>query len=373
MDIPDPQMMNYDAQLAMQAANMSVPNPRFGGGFGNMMRRANVGLGNVLGKLQQGLFQIDPTIAAKMTPDQINKARNQAMLQMGLGMMNSAGRGAGLGQAIAQGYGGANENLQGGMQQQYQNMRTDQADTRQIERQGVEDTRYQSEWERQQQLDAERRANEEANRKFRESQAGLDQSRWEREFGANQGYRGASLALQAAAQGQRGLGSIPAGYRPKADGTLEYIPGGPADPTKPKPPGEAQVKQNVGIKNLGIAVDEYVKKLPEFGIFDQLSPDARAEMGNVYNNMMLQAKEAYNLGVLNGPDYEILQKVVTDPTTLKGAITSNEALAKQATELKRITQKMSGAKGPLQVGDIEDGYRYKGGNKADPKNWELAQ
>lgn len=232
MAIPDPQMMNYDAQLAMQAANMSVPNPRFGGGFGNMMRRANVGLGNGLGKLQQGLFQIDPTIAAKMTPDQINKARNQAMLQMGLGMMNSAGRGAGLGQSIAQGYGGANENLQGGMQQQYQNMRTDQADTRQVERQGVEDTRYQSEWERQQQLDAERRSNDEANRAFRESQAGLDQKRWEKEFGANQGYRGASLALQAAAQGQRGLGAIPSGYRQKADGSgLEFIPGGPADPS----------------------------------------------------------------------------------------------------------------------------------------------
>lgn len=195
MAIPDPQMMNYDAQLAMQAANMAVPNPSFGGGFGNMMRRANVGLGNGLGRLQQGLFQIDPTIAAKMTPDQINKARNQAMLQMGLGMMNAAGRGAGLGQAIAQGYGGANENLQGGMQQQYQNMRTDQADTRQIERQGVEDTRYQSEWERQQQLDAERRSNAEADRAFKTSQANLEQSRWDKSFNADEAYRAGQLGL----------------------------------------------------------------------------------------------------------------------------------------------------------------------------------
>jgi hypothetical protein len=195
MAIPDPQMTNYDAQLAMQAANMSVPNPSFGGGFGNMMRRANVGLGNGLGKLQQGLFQIDPTIAAKMTPDQINKARNQAMLQMGLGMMNSAGRGAGLGQAIAQGYGGANENLQGGMQQQYQNQRTDQADTRQLERQGVEDTRYQSEWERQQALDAERRTNQEADRAFKTSQADLEQNRWDKSFAADEAYRSGQLGL----------------------------------------------------------------------------------------------------------------------------------------------------------------------------------
>ena len=213
MAIADPRMQNLDPQLSMLAANMAVPNPSFGGGLGNMMRRANVGLSNGLGRLQQGLFQIDPTIAAKMTPDQINKARNQAMLQMGLGMMNAAGRGAGLGQSIAQGYGGANENLQGTMQQQYQNQRTDQADTRQIERQGVEDTRYQSEWERQQQLDAERRANADADRKFRESQAGVS-------------------ALQAAAQSQRGLGAVPSGYRIKQDGSgLEFIPGGPADPS----------------------------------------------------------------------------------------------------------------------------------------------
>jgi hypothetical protein len=52
--------------------------------------------------------------------------------------------------------------------------------------------------------------------------------------------------------------------------------------------------------------------------------------------MMLQAKEAYNLGVLNGPDYMILQSVVKDPTNLSSALVSNKALASQATELARI-------------------------------------
>ena len=41
--------------------------------------------------------------------------------------------------------------------------------------------------------------------------------------------------------------------------------------------------------------------------------------------MMLQAKEAYNLGVLNGPDFQILQSVVTDPRSLTGAFTSKES------------------------------------------------
>jgi hypothetical protein len=109
-----------------------------------------------------------------------------------------------------------------------------------------------------------------------------------------------------------------------------------------KPVGEAQVKQDIGIRNLGQAVDEYVKALPTLSMGGYLNPSEHARIGTVYNNMMLQAKEAYNLGVLNGPDFEILQKIVTNPMTLKGLVTSNDDLAKQATELKRIMEKMRG-------------------------------
>jgi hypothetical protein len=50
--------------------------------------------------------------------------------------------------------------------------------------------------------------------------------------------------------------------------------------------------------------------------------------------MMLQAKEAYNLGVLNGPDYDILQRVVRDPTNPSSLLFSNKALDKQAENLR---------------------------------------
>jgi hypothetical protein len=101
---------------------------------------------------------------------------------------------------------------------------------------------------------------------------------------------------------------------------------------------ESAKKQITGIDSLGKAIDEYTKTLSNWKSADIVSPDKRAEMGTKYNNMMLQAKEAYNLGVLNGPDYDILTSIVTDPSTLKGAITSTDAMAKQATELKRIMQ-----------------------------------
>jgi hypothetical protein len=126
-------------------------------------------------------------------------------------------------------------------------------------------------------------------------------------------------------------GKPPPGYRWKQDGSLEAIPGGPGD----KLP-EAQQKQVVGVQNLQRGISEYLKELDGFGRLDIIRPDARAKMGTKYNNMMLQAKEAYNLGVLNGPDFEILQSVITDPRTVKGAITSKDALGTQAKELGRI-------------------------------------
>jgi hypothetical protein len=60
-------------------------------------------------------------------------------------------------------------------------------------------------------------------------------------------------------------------------------------------------------------------------------------MGNLYNNMMLQAKEAYNLGVLNGPDYDILQRVVKDPTNVSSLAFSNTALSNQADSLRKTS------------------------------------
>ena len=128
----------------------------------------------------------------------------------------------------------------------------------------------------------------------------------------------------------------PAGYRWAADGkSLEAIPGGPAT----KIP-EAQQKQVVGVNNLKNAITEYRNALSGFGLLDMANPNARAKMGTIYNNMMLQAKEAFNLGVLNGPDYSILQEVVTNPTSLKAGLVSKEALDAQAAKLDEIMTKV---------------------------------
>lgn len=100
--------------------------------------------------------------------------------------------------------------------------------------------------------------------------------------------------------------------------------------------GEAAQKQQTGVQNTVAALGEYQKALKDFSLTDIANPNARAKMGTVYNNALLQAKEAFNLGVLNGPDYQILQEVLTNPTSIKGGLTSKEALNTQATKLTEI-------------------------------------
>lgn len=100
--------------------------------------------------------------------------------------------------------------------------------------------------------------------------------------------------------------------------------------------GEVAQKQLTGVSTLKDAIGEYRNTLKNWNAADIANPNARAKMGTVYNNMMLQAKEAYNLGVLNGPDYMILQQVITNPASLMGGITSNKALDEQAQKLDEI-------------------------------------
>ena len=118
--------------------------------------------------------------------------------------------------------------------------------------------------------------------------------------------------------------------------------------------GEAAQKQVTGVQNTRAALGEYISALEGWKGYDALRPDERAKMGTVYNNALLQAKEAFNLGVLNGPDYKILQEVLTDPSSLKGGITSNEALKGQAEKLREIMGRVGTTVTQTQTGNPRD-------------------
>lgn len=101
-----------------------------------------------------------------------------------------------------------------------------------------------------------------------------------------------------------------------------------------------QQKQVVGVKNTVNAIQEFRDELPNFSRWSSLNPSARATMNTKYRNMLLQAKEAYNLGVLNGPDLQILESIVTNPTSFSGTIVGKDVIDAQASELSRIIQNM---------------------------------
>jgi hypothetical protein len=123
---------------------------------------------------------------------------------------------------------------------------------------------------------------------------------------------------------------------------------------------EGATKQVTGATNLKDAIDNYKTTLKEFSTLDMANPNARASMGNAYNNMMLQAKEAYNLGVLNGPDYAILQSVVKDPTKLSSVLVSKKALEQQASDLSKQADTI--------IGNV-----YKTHNRPVPSNLQPKQ
>lgn len=130
----------------------------------------------------------------------------------------------------------------------------------------------------------------------------------------------------------------------RTGGKPEIVPG-----VVPKA-GEAQTKQIGGIDSLESAIQSYKDKLKTWSPTDAVDPNKRAQMKTVYNNMMLQAKEAYGLGVLNGPDYKILTDTIADPTTAKGvaygAFGALEGQADALSELmQRTKQSLQGGKG----------------------------
>jgi hypothetical protein len=141
-------------------------------------------------------------------------------------------------------------------------------------------------------------------------------------------------------------------------------------PMKAVKPGEAYLKQQAGVNNVVSALDDYINELKTFGGTDIVNPDARAKMGTVYNNALLQAKEAFNLGVLNGPDYSILQQTLTDPASMRGAITSNDAMKAQAEKLQELMRKVAkGAQAAHGQGGNGASGGWGGSSGATVSNW----
>ena len=99
-----------------------------------------------------------------------------------------------------------------------------------------------------------------------------------------------------------------------------------ADQAKPLT-GESE-KQVSGAINYQKSLDNLQDIFGKYKGADLLNPNVRAEIQQSLNNALLQGKEANRLGVLNGPDLSILEKIVGDPTAIDALVKDRSTLNK---------------------------------------------
>ncbi len=157
------------------------------------------------------------------------------------------------------------------------------------------------------------------------------------------------------------------------------------------------------------ALEDFRREFQNTGTFGAIKSVAGATtpVNTAYNTAALMAKgeQLFALGVLNGPDLEVIRRILPDPSTVRGATTSNADMSAAVNKVVDLIQTRLAARetqlglpvtdvrglannlratmpggptqqptnGPIAPGAIEDGYRFKGGNPADKNSWERVQ
>jgi len=205
--------------------------------------------------------------------------RNQALMRFGLGMMQGSGSGQPTGAIMGQAGLGALGEMQQIGQMAYMNKMRQQQQER-------DNTR----WDQQVSWKNQERADREAERQAAAQrwQQGFDsqQQQFEQTLAQQQQTQKALEQYRAEELAQRdrlnGVKQPPTGYRYQPDGSLQFIPGGPADPNaQPKHnlPTEGQAKANAFAGEMDAALGDIDKALAEMNPEGQ--PATRPGLGSI--------------------------------------------------------------------------------------------
>jgi hypothetical protein len=196
-----------------------------------------------------------------------------------------------------------------------------------------------------------------------------------------------------------GRGGQPTGPAPlPAGSTQAQIPGGGTvtlgEPLAPKGPSAKELADirtaRADAETIIGALEKFRSAAGEAGIGERGKSliGMTTKANTAYNVAALLAKgEAlFNLGVLNGPDLEVIRRTLPDPSTFKGASADKAAIdeavgqvsdllkARLAAKEKQIgmgqPKSADGPAGAPKVGDEQDGYLFKGGDPSQPSSWE---
>lgn len=295
--------------VAQLLQRQQAQQPRSVGSIGEGLAR----LGSRLVDTAAGKSRIDEQVSAQQTQQQ---AIAQALQGAFAGEEGAAAQLAQVNPQLA---------IQLRAQQQTQAARGEAADVRQ---QGAELS--QQNLIQQRETVAANRAEDVA---FQRERFDATESFRERQLGAKQDELGRKAAAVAAKGEAAALaaetGKIPTGYKPAEDGGIEPIPGGPADPSNPNSPIAKEVRAAKTVQtDLLAKVTRYKAALEKHGTEFPLlgaSGAAQKEVSSTYTDLLLSAKEYFNLGVLNGPDLVIMRQIIPDPTTFAGTFQSTSS------------------------------------------------
>lgn len=238
---------------------------------------------------------------------------------------------------------------------------------------------------------------------LRREEAARSQKNADRAYGLDVQQLGETRRMHDAQIANNNGSKAPAGYRYKPDGSMEYIPGGPADPSKPvptrnmRPTGDQSNaagfydRMNASNQIIGglekqgtdywqnFARDyapgntaAYFMK-PEFQQYDQAQRDfinaqLRKESGAAISPSEFDNARRQYFPQPGDSDAVIKQKAQNRKIAID-AMHRTAGPALQVGPQEAVPQQQGGP----EPGVTEDGYRFLGGDPADQNNWEPVQ
>jgi hypothetical protein len=225
---------------------------------------------------------------------------------------------------------------------------------------------------------------------LRVSQGNLDLRK--KEFDLNSGNAVAEAGGPSQVALTKQFGKAPPGYRWRPDGSQEAIPGGPAqakseEQKRQQESGVATVAANLSVIDKALT---HPGRETATGLSSAMDPrnfvpgtdaaDFRAVLDQIGGTAFLQAFESLKGG---GQITQIEGEKATAAIARLSRAQSDEEFENSLRELrdvmaagyKRLSGKefdrpAPGRKGGPKPGTVQDGFKFKGGNPADPKNWE---
>jgi hypothetical protein len=173
---------------------------------------------------------------------------------------------------------------------------------------------------------------------------GMTDDQKEYKSAQQQGFKG---TLTDFLQMKKSTTGGPSAYIQNPDGSSTFRPGGPADPATVSKLSEASGRGGAGVpvavRTAGIQADQAYQAIgPLLDEYEKTITDPVTGTGAVYpgqvtnqdkvsqqrRNIQLQLKELYNLGVLNGPDLALMDKMLFDPNVSLNPLGDSEDGAK---------------------------------------------